>query len=152
MISVIYFFIQFAVGLIFIILELETVNICLYIQLPILAIYFVILLSNIIFNDKTEKRTCERQYDIDFIRNCILKLELLLQEEQGEVVFGKLMKLKESFETSPSKSYPEVSKYEKEIVLLVEEIGETTDEERATLLNEVEKKLLVRNKTIKTLQ
>ena len=50
-ISLLYCVLQFIAGLVFIILRLETVNISLYVQLPLLAIYVVVIIYNI-YNKK----------------------------------------------------------------------------------------------------
>lgn len=123
-ISLIYCILEFIAGLVFIILRLETVNISLYVQLPLLAIYTVAIIYNIFFNDKTEANTVSRQLEIDFIKTCTMKLDLVLTKQLDENAKKALVKARELMSTSPCKSYEQVKPIEEQILLLLEKISE----------------------------
>ena len=123
-ISLIYCILEFVAGFVFIILRLETVNISLYVQLPLLAIYAVAIIYNIFFNDKTEANTVSRQIEIDFIKICTMKLDLVLTKQLDENAKKKLTKARELMSTSPCKSCEQVKPIEEEILSLLEKIGE----------------------------
>lgn len=127
-ISLIYCILEFIAGLVFIILRLETVNISLYVQLPLLAIYTVAIIYNIFFNDKTEANTVSRQLEIDFIKTCTMKLDLVLTKQLDENAKKALVKARELMSTSPCKSYEQVKPIEEEIMSLLEKISDESTE------------------------
>lgn len=152
-ISLIYCILEFIAGLVFIILRLETVNISLYVQLPLLAIYTVAIIYNIFFNDKTEANTVSRQLEIDFIKTCTMKLDLVLTKQLDENAKKTLVKARELMSTSPCKSYEQAKPIEEEIMSLLEKISdepaesETIDNLASLLVDCINK----RNITIKSL-
>ena len=152
-ISLTYCIVQFVAGLVFIILRLETVNISLYVQLPLLVIYVVLIITNIFFNDKTESNTNERQKDIDFIKNCTLQLDIVLTKQLDQSVRNKLEKAKELISTSPCKSYIEVGDIEREILGIILRINEEKDDAESSenLISRLIESINQRNLTIQTL-
>lgn len=153
-ISLIYCILEFVAGLIFIILRLKTVKISLCVQLPLLAVYTVLIICTVFFNDKTEKNTVSRQIEIDFIKTCTLKLDLVLAGQHSENVRKELFKAKELITTSPCKSYEQIKPIEEEILSLLDKISAEADEGSETietlvslLINYINK----RNITIKSI-
>lgn len=132
-ISLIYCIFEFIAGLIFIILRLETVNISLYVQLPLLGIYTVLIIYFIFFNDKTESNTVSHQIEIDFIKTCTLKLDLILVKQHSENIRKELSKAKELITTSPCKSYEQIKPIEEEILSLLDKIREEADARSETI-------------------
>ena len=152
-ISLIYCILEFIAGLVFIILRLETVNISLYVQLPLLAIYTVAIIYNIFFNDKTEANTVSRQIEIDFIKTCTMKLDLVLAKQLDENAKKKLVKARELMSTSPCKSYEQVKPIEEEILSLLKKINEedANSEMMEPLASNLIESINKRNITIKSL-
>lgn len=142
-ISLLYCVLQFIAGLVFIILRLETVNISLYVQLPLLAIYVVVIIYNIYFNDKTERNTVSRQSELDFMKTCALKLDLVLTQPFNEDIKKTLNKAKELIATSPNKSYEEVKTIEEEILSILTKLNAEKNMDTDSLENLVA--LLIEN-------
>lgn len=152
LISLIYCILEFVAGLIFIILRLETVNISLYIQLPLLAIYTVVIVYNIFFNDKTEENTVGRQKELNYIKNCVLMIENILTQNIEENTRKKLMKAKELIQTSPSKSNEQSKPFEEKVMYLLTQINEKVFDsiEIENLATQLIKYIKLRNISIKT--
>lgn len=150
-ISLTYCIVQFIVGSIFIILSLESINICLYVQLPLLGIYIILIICNILFNQKSQSNEIQRGQEINFINECNLKLSLIISKSNDKSIISQLTKAKELIEASPSKSYPEVKEIETEVLKIIDEL----DSAEIDNIESIIKKLIIavnkRNATIKTL-
>lgn len=154
LISLIYCILQFVAGLTFIILHMENVNICLYVQLPLLAVYAIVIACNVNINDKTHKNTEFRQEEIDFIKQCTLELDLILLKPIDNDTRKNIVKAKELIASSPSKSYPEAKPIEKEIISQLDEM-KTAEVLDASVLDNLATALIhsinKRNLTLKSL-
>ncbi len=153
-ISLVYCILQFVAGLVFIILSMESVNISLYVQLPLLGIFIALIIYNVALNQRTESNTDARENELNFIRQCNLKLSLIMANHSDPTVVTQFTKAKELMETSPSKSYLEVKEMETEMLAILDEIEQIDATDIENLIRSIKKLINITNKrsaTIKTL-
>ncbi len=137
-ISTLYFFAAFIVGIIFILLKLESYKVPFVIQFIISAIFAVAFLANLITNDTTAEATKTHKKEVSYIKEASLGVKAFIGCAESEKVNKAIEKLYDLIHSSPSKSSEEVKEIESEILRKISNLGyyiEMKDEE--AVLNEV---------------
>jgi len=121
-ISAAYFIVALVVGIVFILLALESNNVAFLVQLSIAAIYSIVLIANMIANERTADTEEERQYQIDYVKNATVQLKLILDRVKDKESKKKVEKAYDAVNSSPVKSHPNLEQMELRILTLIDEL------------------------------
>jgi hypothetical protein len=119
-ISSAYFFAQFVVGTFFILIAPENVNIALVIQLILAGFYGIILVSNLIVNEKTADTEEKSAVEIAYVRKATKRLEALVDSTEDKEARKFVSKVYDAVSASQVKSSPNVAEIEMNILLLID--------------------------------
>ncbi|MDR2558370.1 MAG: hypothetical protein LBC86_02335 [Oscillospiraceae bacterium] len=119
-ISSAYFITQFLVGIFFILWAPETMNIAFVIQLILAGFYGIILVANLILNEKIADVEEVRAVEIAYVRRATKKLELLLEGVKDKEAKKFVEKAYDEVSASPIKSHPNVAQTEQNILLWID--------------------------------
>lgn len=117
--SVAYFFAEYIAGIVFIILKLPSIKIPLVVQLIMASIFGVVLVLNLIANEKTNmslKRECQN----DFVSYCTKKLKVI--ERRNKSLPDNFEKLLDLISTSPQDCDLSVKNLENDIRLSIDDL------------------------------
>jgi hypothetical protein len=114
-ISTIYFFVEFVVGIVFILIAPESINIALLVQLCIAGLYGIVLIANMIANEHTVEAVEKRQKEISYIKDASIKMKKLLDFVTDKELKKKVEKIYDEISSSPIKSHPDLELRESQI-------------------------------------
>lgn len=137
-ISTVYFFLAFVVGIIFILLKLNSYKIPFVIQFIMAAIFAAIFLVNLIANETTAEATEIHKREVAFIKRASFQVKAFIGCFESEKTNKAIEKLYDLIHSSPSKSSANVKEIEDDILRKISKIGyyiEVKNEE--AVLNEV---------------
>ena len=121
-ISTIYFIVTFLVGIIFFIAHPASYKSSLIIQIIISGIYFVILITNIIANDKTAESISTHEQDLQYMKKTSAQLQSILNSATDKATRKNIERLYDLLHSSPAKSNNSVKHYEITVMNLIEEL------------------------------
>ena len=107
-----YFLAQFATGIVFILIKLDSINIPLLVQVILAGIYGILLLANMMANERTAEAEAMRQPQIAYIKDSAVRLKSVMDRIHDKGAKKRLEKLYDIVYTSPIKSHPEVAQIE----------------------------------------
>lgn len=99
-----YFFFEFVVGLIFILIGSKSYKPALLTQIVIAGIYSILLLANMIANEHTADSMIKHKDEVMFIKDNSSKLQLLLKRTNDKMLGKELEKTYDLLHSSPAKS------------------------------------------------
>ena len=117
-----YFLVQFVVGVFFILIKLNGIKAAILVQLLLAAVYSIILLVNMIANEKTADAEVKRQFQIAYVKDASAKLSLLKDKVSDKDLKKKVEKVYDAVYTSPIKSHPEIAQLESKILQSINEL------------------------------
>jgi len=154
-ISTTYFIITFIIGLIFILIAPESNVAALLIQLCTVGIYGIILLSNLIANERTADAEEKRQDEIAYVKNASMKLKVLLENTNPKTVNKSIEKVYDAVCSSPVKSHPNLAQLEISIMdsinILEDNIEAGNEDNAKSVANSMLKAVNERNAKLKSL-
>ena len=154
-ISAVYFLIAFIVGVIFILIAPETIEAALLIQLIIAGLYGIILIMNMIANDRTADAEESRQHEIEYVKNASEQIKWLSDRVKDKNIKRKIDRVYDTLSSSPIKSHPSLSHMEIRVLELLNELEQAVSKgDKEYILSQVESLYLVineRNTRLKTL-
>ena len=115
-ISTVYFFIEFITGIIFILVAPERFNVALLVQLCLAGLYGIVLVANMIANERTAEAESKRQHEIAFVKDASMKLKGLLESVSDKETKKKIESVYDAVRSSPAKSHPTVTQIENRIL------------------------------------
>ncbi|MCD7865213.1 MAG: hypothetical protein LUG54_04220 [Clostridiales bacterium] len=121
-ISAIYFLIEFVVGIAFIWLALLNVKVVFIIQLIILAIYLIILITNMLANEATAESVDRQQQEIQYIKEAAASIKSVMEDIEDKAVYKKVEKAYDLIKASPSKSNSRVADIEHSVMNEIENL------------------------------
>lgn len=130
-ISSVYFFIEFIVGLVFIFLRQEEINVALIVQIIIAGIYAIILISHLIANENTADSIEKREDEVDYIKTTASRVKALLGRSADKKANKEIDKLYDLIHSSPTKSHSTVKNLE------IQALNKITDLEQAVDINDI---------------
>ncbi len=119
-ISSAYFMIEFVVGLIFVLLRLESYKPALIVQIIIAGLYAIMLISNLLANESTADSIEKHEAEVDYIKTTSAKVKGLMDRMSDKKANKQIEKLYDMLHASPAKSSPAVKDIEIEIADRVE--------------------------------
>lgn len=121
-ISAVYFFAAFVAGLIFIFIRSENIKPALIVQVILFGIYAIILLINLLSNEKTANSEKKREQEVAFIKEAASRAKLLVDKMGSKKANKQVEKVYDLLHSSPTKTVPAVADLEKEILDKVDEL------------------------------
>lgn len=129
-VSAVYFFVEFIVGSVFIIIRSESYKASLVVQVIIAGIYSVMLISNLIANEYTADSVERHEDEVAYIKNAASRVKMLMGKASDKKANKEIERAYDILHSSPSRSVATVK-------LLEEEINnKVTDLEDAVAANE----------------
>lgn len=131
-ISLTYFFFEFVVGIVFILVKPESYKIALLLQVIIAGIYFVILISTLMANETTANNLEKQEIEVAFIKDSSTRVKLLLDKFDDKKTNKAIEHLYDVIRSSPTISSPAAKQYETDIlagICSLEKLIETGDKE-----------------------
>lgn len=114
-VSVGYFFLEFIVGLIFIIIGSESYKASLVVQVIIAGIYTIMLITNLIANEDTADSVEKHEGEVAYIKNAASKVKILIGKANDKAANKEIEKAYDSLHSSPTRSIATVKLIEEEI-------------------------------------
>lgn len=130
-ISSVYFFIEFIVGLVFIFLRQEEINVALIVQIIIAGIYAIMLISNLIANENTADSIEKHENEVDYIKTTASRVKALMGSSSDKKANKEIEKLYDSIHSSPTKSHSTVKSLE------IQALNKVSDLEQAVDINDI---------------
>lgn len=121
-ISAAYFIIEFITGLVFIIVNPDTVKAALIIQVIIAGVYAIILLSHLIANEDTADKVEKYENEVAFIKQASTQVKALIGKANSKKANKEIEKAYDLLHSSPSKSSNTVAPLESAILRTVYEL------------------------------
>ena len=154
-ISSIYFLLELVVGVIFILISFDGYKVAMLVQLIIAGIYGIMLIANMIVNEKTANSEEKRQYEIDYVKKASTQIKGLLGQIQDRDTKKKVEKVYDALYSSPVKSHPNVAQMENRILESINELEDViftgNNESIISLTNLLLSAINERNMRLKTL-
>ena len=154
-ISSVYFFAQLVIGTVFILIAPESINATLLTQLGIAGLYGIILIINMIANERTADAEEKRQYEISYVKNASAQLKGLLDSVDDKEAKRKVERVYDAVYSSPVKSHANLAQMESRILQSINEledaIGVGSNEKIISLANSLLAAVNERNMRLKTL-
>ena len=111
-----YFFTELITGIIFILVSPESYIAALLVQLCIAGVYAVLLMSNMIANERTAEAEEKRQYEIDYVKKAAAELASIMSGISDGDTRRKVEKFHDAISASPVKSHPSVLSLETQLL------------------------------------
>ena len=121
-ISSLYFLLELITGITFILLSPESFRIPFLVQLCIAGLYGIILVSNLIANERTANAQEKQQKHIDYVKKASVKMKELLDKTQDIEAKKKVEKVYDAIYSSPVKSHPNLEQIEEKIISSINEL------------------------------
>ena len=155
-ISSIYFFFQLVVGIIFILAAPESYTAALLVQLCIAGLYGIILIPNMIANERTADAEETRHYQIAYVKDASIRLKVILDDISDKDVKKKVERVYDAIYSSPVKSHPNLAQMENRILQAIDELDEAVSVGNTdgviSLANSLLSAVNERNMRLRTLQ
>lgn len=153
-ISNIYLFLEFVIGMVFIIIGSDSYKAALTIQIIVAAIYIVFLLMDLIADERTADSVEQHEKDVLYIKDMSSRVRLLIGKLTDKSLNKELERLYDLIYSSPSQSMPIVNNLEINItskILELESFVRMNDEENALkICKNIEYLMEERNSIIKS--
>lgn len=115
-VSSVYFIIELITGVVFILLNQESIKAALVVQIIIAGIYLVILFMNMIANEATAENLARQQDEAAFIKNASSRVKALMDRSGDKKVNKTVEKAYDLIHSSPAKSNVVVQGLEMQVV------------------------------------
>lgn len=120
-ISAAYFYVEFVVGVFFILMRQDSFNASLIVQIIIAGIYAVILLLHLLANEQTADSEARKEAEVFYVKNAASRVKLLIGKMGDKKVNKEIEKAYDALHGSPTKSNAEVKETE---AIIMDKIGE----------------------------
>lgn len=121
-ISAVYFFVEFLVGLIFILIGSDSYKAALVVQVIIAGFYAIMLIANLIANEYTADSVEKHEEEVAYIKTAAAKVKLLVGTSTDKKVNKEIEKAYDLLHSSPSKSNTSVKALELDILNKIDEL------------------------------
>lgn len=153
-ISTTYFFIDFLTGLVFIFLNMDTVQVAIIVQTILAGLYAVMLISTLLSNEKTADDIERQEQEVAYIKESASRVKALIETSEGKKTKKEIEKVFDLLHSSPTKSNQYAYSIENQIVDKISELeySVSINDENSiySLCNEITSLTNERNRRIKT--
>jgi hypothetical protein len=119
-----YFLVQLVTGIVFILIAPESFNATLLVQLCIAGLYGILLISNMIANERTADAEEKRHYQIAYVKDASTKLKSILESINDKGTKKKVERVYDAIYSSPVKSHPNLAQIENQILHSINELDD----------------------------
>lgn len=126
-ISAIYFFVEFLIGLIFILIGSDSYKAALVVQVIVAGMYAIMLIANLIANECTADKVQKQEEEIAYIKTAAAKIKLLVGKSTDKKANKEIEKAYDLLHSSPSKSNTSVKTLESDILNKITELKNAVD-------------------------
>ena len=138
-ISTAYFLAQFFIGIVFIVITLDSINIPFLVQLCLAGLYGIFLIAHLIANERTAEAEAERQHQASHIKGSAIRIKDVEDKVRDKVAKKRVEKLYDALKSSPVKSHPELAQMEYHIIQSIGELERAAyDGNKDTVISLVE--------------
>jgi len=123
-ISTTYFIISFIIGIVFILVAADDYKATLLVQLCIAGLYGVILISNMLANERTAITEEIRQNEIANVKDASVRLKGLMNRITEKDTKNSIERAYDAVHSSPAKSHPGIAQIEHQILQSINELEE----------------------------
>ena len=152
-ISSVYFLVEFIVGVFFIVRKQDTYKIPLAIQLVIFSLYLLIFISTLMANNNTIDSVQNYEEEVAYIKGVSSKVKLLIGQVEDKNINKRIEHIYDLLHTSPSKSNNSVKPFEKNIILLIDDLEGAVQRNDTNMIyslsSEIENNVKERNRLLK---
>lgn len=131
-ISDVYFFVEFIVGVLFILVGAEHFKAALLTQLIIAGIYVLFLLTNMIANENTAEQVARQEEEVAYLKTAAARVKLLLRQLPDQKANKEIEKTYDLLHASPSGSAAAVQNIEMSVLDEIERLERAVREGDAT--------------------
>ena len=110
-----YFYVEFVVGLVFILIRSDSFQASLLVQAILAGIYLIMLISNLIANENTADSIQRQEAEVTYIKTASSRVKLLLDKASDKKANREIEKAYDLLHSSPSHSTSTVTALEKQI-------------------------------------
>jgi len=121
-ISATYFFLQFIIGMFFILVGFQTIGAALLVQLILAGLYGIILIIHLLANEHIAEAEEKRKHELAYVKTASAKLKILLSRISDKDAKWQIERAYDAISTSPSKSHPSVAQMENDILQSLNEL------------------------------
>jgi len=154
-ISTAYFIVAFVTGVIFILIAANRINATILIQLCIAGLYGIILIANLLANERTADAEEKRQYEVKYVKEASAKLKGILDRISDEEAKKKVERVYDTVYSSPVKSDSNLTIMESNIMILINNLEHAVIENDTEQISVISDTVLVavneRNRSVKSL-
>jgi len=154
-ISTVYFIIALATGVTFILINPEGFEVAFLVQLILAGLYAILLVMNMISNERTADEEEKRAGEISFVKNATLQLRKITSRAKSEEIIKKTEKVYDVVSSSPVKSHENLAQLEMRMLTLVDELDKAVSEDNMQYAQSLAEALLAaaadRNNKLKML-
>lgn len=121
-VSLLYFWVTFVIGVVFIIVKPDTVKICVVANVVITGVYAIVLLTSLLANEYTADNLDIHDEELDYIKSGSSELRALIDLVNDKKTAKQVEFLYDLIYSSPVKSHPSVKAYERNVLALIEQL------------------------------
>ena len=121
-VSLLYFWVTFVIGVVFIIVKPDTVKICVVANVVITGVYAIVLLTSLLANEYTADNLDIHDEELDYIKRGSSELRALIDLVNDKKTAKQVEFLYDLIYSSPVKSHPSVKAYERNVLALIEQL------------------------------
>lgn len=121
-VSLLYFWVTFVIGVVFIIVKPDTVKICAVANVVITGVYAIVLLTSLLANEYTADNLDIHDEELDYVKRGSTELRALIDLVNDKKTAKQVEFLYDLIYSSPVKSHPSVKAYERNVLALIEQL------------------------------
>lgn len=152
-ITLIYFLIVLAVGLVFIFLRPASYKTALIVQVNLAGIYAAVIIAHMLANERTAASIERQEMKGHYIKDASSKLKSIMDSIDDEQLRKQVERLYDLLHSSPVKSEQSVREYELKVLELADQLEESLDRKdiptAQTIISKIEQKANERNRRLK---
>lgn len=154
-VSLFYFLAELVVGVVFIMISLESYKITLIIQLCLAGLYGIALIFNMIANENTASVEGKRQYQIEYVKEASAELNVLLDAIGDKKAKKIVEEVYDAIYSSPVKTHSNLAQIEAQILVSIDSFKNAAFDGDELQMNSLADSLLIsindRNRQLKIL-
>lgn len=114
-ISIAYFWVEFIIGLLFILIAADSYKFALIVQVLLAGVYAVILIVNLLANEQTADAVERQETEVFYIKDTASRVKMLIDKASDKTASRQLERLYDLIHASPTRSHPNVKSLEADI-------------------------------------
>lgn len=151
-VSLLYFWVTFVIGVVFIIVKPDTVKICVVANVVITGVYAIVPLTLLLANEYTADNLDIHDKELDYVKRGSTELRAIIGLANDKKTAKQMEFLYDLIYSSPVKSHPSVKAYERNVLALIEQlrtdIANEDDTNIYSTMDKIKKNAELRNRNL----